>query len=129
MNIEAQQETNKQIYPFGFSNDKLIKKIFGSYLLASIVSSIVAAIGPIVDGIVTGQILGAEADYRDRCPDRSQADQYHRPRYRFELSSHGAGRQCGGLCPQCAEQRESIAERSHTGRCRDVYDPCRRILW
>ena len=61
MNIETQRESNKQIYKFGISNDKLIKKIFGSYLLASIVSSIVAALGPIVDGIVTGQILGAEA--------------------------------------------------------------------
>ena len=52
MNPEIQQETNQDIYRFGISNDRLIKKIFGSYLLASIVSSIVAAIGPIVDGIV-----------------------------------------------------------------------------
>lgn len=45
----------------GTSNDKLIQKVFGAYLIASIVSSIVAAIGPIVDGAVTGQFLGTEA--------------------------------------------------------------------
>ena len=61
MNTEIPQETNRDTYRFGISNDKLIKKIFGSYLLASIVSSVVAAIGPIVDGVVTGQMLGAEA--------------------------------------------------------------------
>lgn len=48
-------------YKFGISNDKLIKKVFGAYLLTSIISSIVAAIGPVVDGIVTGQFLGIEA--------------------------------------------------------------------
>lgn len=59
MNIET--KTNEEIYKFGISNHKLIQKVFGSYLLASIISSIVAAIGPIVDGVVTGQLLGTEA--------------------------------------------------------------------
>lgn len=59
MNIET--KTNEEIYKFGLSNHKLIQKVFGSYLLASIISSIVAAIGPIVDGVVTGQLLGTEA--------------------------------------------------------------------
>lgn len=59
MNIET--KTNEEIYKFEISNHKLIQKVFGSYLLASIISSIVAAIGPIVDGVVTGQLLGTEA--------------------------------------------------------------------
>lgn len=39
-------------------NDKLIKKVFYSYLAISILSSLTATIGARVDGIVIGQVLG-----------------------------------------------------------------------
>ena len=41
-------------------NDSLIKRVFGSYLFISILSTLTATVGMLVDGIVVGQVLGAQ---------------------------------------------------------------------
>lgn len=42
------------------TNDKLVKRIFNSYLFISIISTLTATVGMLVDGIVVGQFLGQE---------------------------------------------------------------------
>ena len=39
-------------------NDKLVQKVFYSYLAMSILTMVVATVGSLVDGIVIGQMLG-----------------------------------------------------------------------
>lgn len=41
-------------------NDYLIKKVFNSFLMVSIMGMVAATIGMLVDGIVIGQFLGAD---------------------------------------------------------------------
>ena len=43
------------------TNDNLVKRVFNSYLLISILSMLTATIGMLVDGIVVGQFLGQQS--------------------------------------------------------------------
>lgn len=42
------------------TNDYLVKKVFNTYLLMSIITTLAATVGMLVDGIVIGQVLGPD---------------------------------------------------------------------